>query len=279
MQPLVSIMMPARNSGRFIAAAIDSILQQTYKNWELIIVDDKSTDDTRKIAEAHAQTEPRIRILDGNGIGVANARNKVIDAATGEYIMLLDSDDIALPNRLERLLSEALRHKLPVVGSNLAIVDLDLKIKRYSRQPLDNKSIRKGFKRVLNRCTILPQTILAATSLFRQYRYNEIYRTLSDWDFILRMGENPAVVFANIQESLYLYRLNEGSLTMTKNRIRYNLLLRYNEINRRSQRPEIQSLDEFERMISTKWHYRIFYGLLLMLKKIQHRLVFGGKQA
>ncbi len=99
---LVSIIMPAYNSSQFVADSIDSIIAQTYKNWELIITDDCSTDNTRKILDAYAKKDPRI-ILQTNEVngGTGVSRNRSIAAARGQYIAFCDSDDRWLPKKLE----------------------------------------------------------------------------------------------------------------------------------------------------------------------------------
>lgn len=99
---LVSIITPSWNCGRFIAETISSVKQQTYTNWEMIIVDDCSTDDTKKIVESYAD-DPRIKYhcLEKNS-GAAVARNTALKIAKGKWIAFLDSDDIWLPDKLER---------------------------------------------------------------------------------------------------------------------------------------------------------------------------------
>jgi glycosyltransferase involved in cell wall biosynthesis len=102
-QDLVSIITPSYNCSDYIAATIESIQGQTYGNWELLITDDCSTDDTVAIVERYAATDSRIRLLKldvNSGAGVA--RNKSIAAAQGRYIAFCDSDDRWLPTKLER---------------------------------------------------------------------------------------------------------------------------------------------------------------------------------
>ncbi|MGN1370254.1 MAG: glycosyltransferase family 2 protein [Aristaeellaceae bacterium] len=101
--PMVSVIMPTYNCGRFIAASIRSVLAQTVTDWELQIVDDCSTDDTREVVAAFTAQSPRIHYtcLGRNG-GPAVARNEALRRAAGRYIAFLDSDDLWLPDKLER---------------------------------------------------------------------------------------------------------------------------------------------------------------------------------
>lgn len=100
--PLVSVIMPAYNSAKFVHEAVISVLQQTYENWELIIVDDGSTDRTRQIVQQLAEVDKRIRLVQHNQRrGVAAARNLALDLAKGKYIAFLDSDDKWKTEKLE----------------------------------------------------------------------------------------------------------------------------------------------------------------------------------
>ena len=99
---LVSIIMPAYNATEFILESIDSVLQQTYPNWELLVVDDCSSDDTYKLVEQLCTTDVRIKLycLERNS-GVAAARNFAINKSAGKYLAFLDSDDLWLPEKIE----------------------------------------------------------------------------------------------------------------------------------------------------------------------------------
>ena len=98
----VSIIMPSYNAAKFIAASIQSVIGQTYRNWELLITDDCSKDDTVKIVEQFLEKDNRIKLFStGKNSGPACARNKSLENATGKYIAFLDSDDIWASNKLE----------------------------------------------------------------------------------------------------------------------------------------------------------------------------------
>ncbi|MCB0376731.1 MAG: glycosyltransferase family 2 protein, partial [Sinomicrobium sp.] len=101
-EELVSIITPVYNSGRFLEQSITSVLNQTYQNWELRIVDDCSEDNSRQIISRYADADNRIKPLFLNkNSGAGPARNKAIELAEGAVIAFLDSDDIWLPNKLE----------------------------------------------------------------------------------------------------------------------------------------------------------------------------------
>ena len=126
--PLVSIIMPAYNAERFIQQAIESVAAQTYPNWELLIVNDCSKDQTKAIVESLMPEYPQIRFFDQpSNQGVAAARNRAIIEAYGEYIAYLDSDDAWRPNKLERQLQSMQEQNASVCYTAYQRIDADNK--------------------------------------------------------------------------------------------------------------------------------------------------------
>lgn len=105
-KPIVSIIMPAYNASRTIAQSIDSVISQSFQGWELLIVDDYSTDDCFKIVLPYLESDVRIKLLQSPiNVGVGRARNIGLDSALGDFIAFLDSDDLWLPSKLEKQLT------------------------------------------------------------------------------------------------------------------------------------------------------------------------------
>lgn len=102
---LVSIIMPAYNAQEFIDEAIESVILQTYNNWELIIINDGSTDNTQQIANRYVAQDARVKLINQANQGETASRNNGIKAATGEYIAFLDSDDFYFPNYLKKMIA------------------------------------------------------------------------------------------------------------------------------------------------------------------------------
>ena len=101
--PAISVIMTAYNTEKYIKEAIESILNQTFKDFEFIIVDDGSTDNTRLIIEEYAKKDRRIKILyNKKNLGIVKSLNKAIAIAKGKYIARMDSDDVSKLNRLEK---------------------------------------------------------------------------------------------------------------------------------------------------------------------------------
>ena len=101
---LVSIITPCYNGARYLADTIESVLGQTYARWEMVIVDDGSTDDTPGIAKAYAARDRRVQLIRQQNAGTARARNVGMKRAKGQYIALLDADDLWEPDFLEKQL-------------------------------------------------------------------------------------------------------------------------------------------------------------------------------
>jgi len=123
-EKLVSIITPSYKSVEYISSTIDSVINQTYQNWEMIIVDDCSPDNTNDIIEVYIKKDSRVRLvrLDEN-VGPANARNRGIEEAKGKYISFLDSDDIWLPEKLKKQIGFMCKNNLLLTYSSYFTID------------------------------------------------------------------------------------------------------------------------------------------------------------
>jgi glycosyltransferase involved in cell wall biosynthesis len=100
--PLITVVVPAYNYGRYIAETIKSVQAQSYENWECLVVDDGSTDDTAAVVAQIADADSRVKYIKQQNLGLAAARNTGIKNASGEYFQFLDADDLLEPNKLEQ---------------------------------------------------------------------------------------------------------------------------------------------------------------------------------
>ena len=125
-QPLVSIIMPSYNCAAFIAESIESVLAQSYQNWELLISDDCSTDGTIEVIEGYCAKDDRITFFpaETNG-GAAVTRNRSITEAAGQFIAFLDSDDIWLPQKLEKQIAFMMENKIPLSYTRFNTINED----------------------------------------------------------------------------------------------------------------------------------------------------------
>ena len=102
---LISILTPFKNTGKYLPDCIESIINQTYTNWELIIIDDGSTDNSYEIVEAYAKSDSRIKLYKNLGSGIIEALRFAFTKSEGDFITRMDSDDIMVSNKLEILLN------------------------------------------------------------------------------------------------------------------------------------------------------------------------------
>lgn len=120
---MVSIVMPVYNKHRYLTKSLNSIINQTYKNFELIIVDDGSTDGSEKLCDEFAQKDQRIKVIHLKNSGVSNARNIGLDNAKGKYIQFIDSDDYVDEDMLEKLYGKATQYDVDIVISGITKVN------------------------------------------------------------------------------------------------------------------------------------------------------------
>lgn len=123
---MISVIMPAYNTEKYIGKSIESVLAQDYDNFELIIIDDGSKDNTKNIIRQYAEQDARIKlIVKEENQGLSLARNTAMDAAKGEYIAFLDSDDLWEKNTLSLLLKEAVRYEASFVCAKMDTINMD----------------------------------------------------------------------------------------------------------------------------------------------------------
>ncbi len=189
--PTVSVIIPTYNRAAFVTEAIDSVLAQTFRDVELIVVDDGSTDDTRDRLAAYGE---RIRLVCEENHGVSHARNVGIRAARGEYIALLDSDDLWLPKKLETQV--AVMNAQP----DLQLCHTEeIWIRRGVRVNQMKKHQKHGgyiFPNCLPFCVISPSSVMIRRALFDDVGYfDESLPACEDYDLWLRITKIYPVYF------------------------------------------------------------------------------------
>ncbi|MCR4337151.1 MAG: glycosyltransferase [Candidatus Omnitrophica bacterium] len=213
--PRVSIITPTFNQAKFLPETMDSVLQQTFQDFEHIIIDDGSTDNTRRIVEEYQKKYPsKIKYIAQKNAGPACARNRGIEEAKGEYIAFLDSDDLWAPTRLEegvKILDA--QPTIVLVHGEIIRIDEDGKIlKKLNRNPAGlSGHIFKSL--LLRKAHIACLTVLARRdSLIEVGGFDEkIGNVAEDRDLWLRMTKNYPVTF--VQKHLGSYRVRTNSLS------------------------------------------------------------------
>ena len=217
---LVSIITPSYNSAIFITETIQSVLKQTYTNWELIIVDDASKDNTCAIVNEFIKKDVRIHFIKlGQNSGAGVARNKAIEHAKGTYITFLDADDLWKPHKLETQLKFMEKHKLSFTFSSYEQINetgTPLLKKIEALTVLDyNKLLKSNY--VGNLTGIYNAEILGKI-------YMPEIRKRQDWVLWMRVIEKSGET-KGIQESLAYYRVRKDSISANKfNLLKYNYI-------------------------------------------------------
>jgi glycosyltransferase involved in cell wall biosynthesis len=186
-QPLVSVILPTRNRLHTVPHAIASVLNQSYSNWELLIIDDGSTDGTTDFIRSNYK-DARIKVLSTPGAGVCAARNCGMAAATGEFIAYLDSDNTWAPRYLELMLAELERSKADCGYAVLHCVNI--KPAFYRQRPFD-------FETLKTRNFIDLNVFMHRKSVTDSVgRFDESLKRMVDWDLIMRCVKDRPVTFA-----------------------------------------------------------------------------------
>lgn len=206
-QDLVSVVMCVHNGEPYIAEAIDSLYQQTYPNWELMICDDASTDGTLSVIEPYAVRDPRIRILRNETVmRQAYSRNKCIAAAKGAYIAVLDADDVYDPTKLSKQVRFLEEHPdIVFVGTGAYLFQGG---QQWSTMEVPARCTKAEVCRMYG--------YVCASLMFRRlvfdtvkgYRVSDITRRGEDWDLICNLVYH-GFQGANVRENLYGYRVDD----------------------------------------------------------------------
>lgn len=211
-QPIVSVIMPAYNGEKYIDRAIRSILSQTYDKFELIIVDDKSTDGTLEIIESIS--DPRIKLLKNErNYGIAYSTNLAIANSNGKYIALLDDDDEALPDRLEKQVMFLEKNtNIDVLGGKTVYIDAEGNILRYGATPRKNPNLIRTI--LLFRC----MDFMNSTVMYRRefienndIRYRDNCYGMQDYKFYIECSKVGNI--STIDEYLLKHRIHEDNET------------------------------------------------------------------
>jgi GT2 family glycosyltransferase len=211
--PSVSVVMPAYNSERFLGEAIESILDQTFSDFELVIVDDGSTDSTPRILAEYAADDSRVVVHRQANGGSAAALNAGVDRARAPFIARLDSDDIAMPDRLgrqHRFLST--NESVGVVGGEVTVIDEDGRAVAEVRYPLSDAEIRKALAKTTP--FVHSAVMMRRTAFERAGGYRPNFDMAEDIDLWLRIAEQSEL--ANLEAMVAMYRVHASQASAQK---------------------------------------------------------------
>ncbi len=224
--PAVSVITPAWNAAAFIGETIESVQAQTITDWEMVIVDDGSTDTTPAVVESYAARDPRIHLLRQPNSGPSAARNRAMAAARGQFFAFLDSDDRWSPTYLASQLAVFTAHPETALVTGTG---------RFDGGPLDGQPTRlpDGGTRVLPLAQLIAdESAIFIMTVFRRAVYKQIggfdeaQWTSEDYDFWLRAAL-AGFVFRQNPEPLALYRVRGESLSRNRARMIRGMLLTF----------------------------------------------------
>jgi len=210
-RPKVTVLMSVYNGAKYIREAIDSILNQTFKDFEFLIIDDGSTDSSAEIIRSYS--DPRIRLIQNEkNIGLTRSLNNCVKLARGEYIARQDADDISFPHRLERQVRFLDEHEnVGVVSSSIVKINEGGEEIGTWRLSTDNDVIKQNLMRDINQFSH-PSSMFRKKCAERVGAYREQLKASEDYDLWLRIAEEFEV--SNIKEPLCKYRVRPDSISI-----------------------------------------------------------------
>ena len=217
--PEIAVVMPVYNGEKFLKEAMESILNQTYKDFEFLIVYDESTDGTLSIIKEFQEQDAKVILINGDKEGISGALNKGIKEAKGEYIARMDADDISLPIRFEKQISHMQNLELDICGGHSLLIDSDGKVNGIGIMPRSHDLCGLSLMFMVpfaHSSVMFRKNFLIDYSL--EYKGN--YEDLDLWTRMFSAGAK----FGNVDNIVIRYRvLNESLSTIhAKGARRYN---------------------------------------------------------
>lgn len=212
-QPFISVGIPIYNAGKYLALAIQSVINQSYQNWELILIDDGSTDNSLQIAKRFEAEDERIRVIsDGQNKKLPYRLNQIIDEAKYDYIMRMDADDMIHPKKIEIQIEFLIKNpQYDLVSTGLVSVDKDHKAYGYR----NISQIHTEFRELKRSYPIVHASIMAKTSWYKRNKYRLDYPRCEDYELWCRTSLKNDLNIAILPNLLYYYR-EEGLLELDK---------------------------------------------------------------
>lgn len=203
--PYISVIMPTYNMSQYVKEAIDSILNQTFRNFELIVVNDASTDQSQDIIDSYSN-QKLVLVKNEHNLGNYPARNRALLIAKGKYICVMDADDIAYPNRLEIQFKYMEKHSdVLACGSQSTYIGSNLSLPK----PLNYEDIKL---QLLDNNRFIHSSLIIRTDIMKELGgYNEEYIYSSDYDLICRIALRGKIV--NLPDVLMQYRIHKSQIS------------------------------------------------------------------
>jgi len=213
---LISVIMCVYNREKYLPEAIESILNQTFRDFEFIIVNDGTTDRSKEILDAFEKKDLRIKVIDNpENLGIGKSISKGLEYCKGEYILIMDSDDISLPERFQRQFDYMESHlEIDVLGTGFNFINENGNdTGKYLIRPADPYVIRLE---MFYRCMLHNPTIIARSSFYKNYNEQKTEQLrIGSEDYAFWMRMNFDHLYSNLEDRLLLYRLHDKQLSNT----------------------------------------------------------------
>lgn len=205
--PEVSVIIPTYNSGRYVTEAVNSVLRQSFDDFEVIVIDDGSTDDTQSVMSRYGSP---VRYIRQENSGVSRARNRGIEESRGRYVAFLDADDTWLPNKLEKQIT-AIRNQQSYRACYSAFLVVDSRL-----TPLDvnhSKRCSTALEDLLLYGNVVgtPGTVLCERALFDKGAFDPELSQCADWDMWVRLAVETDFLY--LDEPLICYRQHDANMS------------------------------------------------------------------
>ena len=241
--PLVSVILIVKDRAGFLAQALNSLSLQTYEDFEVLVIDDGSTDNSMEVVDGYAECDTRFKLLASPGQGLSDASNHGIRFAKGEFIARLDSDDVAAPDRFERQVRH-LQENPDIVccGTAVTLIDSQGKIIGETSYPVCDIDIRQQIQFAC--CLSHPSIIMRRKALVDAGGYRREFVVAEDVDLYHRLLEQGK--FCNLPEPLTSYRIHKHQATkLHRRKLRYYAFLSLAcAIERAAAKPETLPCDD-----------------------------------
>jgi glycosyltransferase involved in cell wall biosynthesis len=213
--PAISVIMSVYNGGRFLSQAVESILAQTFSDFEFIIIDDGSTDDSRAVLQQFAQKDQRIKLTSRENRGLTKSLNEGIAMAQGEFLARMDSDDVSLPERFALQIEFLRAHPDCVaVGGDSVRIDEDGREMTGPKMPVSHDEIEAELLLGKGGALMHPTLMVRKEAMNAVGGYRELFKTSQDLDLYLRLAQKGKL--ANIPQVVLRYRIHDASVSSAK---------------------------------------------------------------
>ena len=273
MEEIITIVVPIYNVEKYLKRCLDSICSQTYKNLEIILVDDGSKDNSGKICDDYAKNDSRIIVIHKENGGVSSARNFGLDKASGKYISFVDSDDYMQNDMIEKMYNNIKQNDANICVANFSI-EKDGKIKPCKENVINKFCMSQNLEHIFNRSRIEEKSkyyyvdktfscflwrMMFDKDVIHDIRFNQNIRLMEDVLFFVTILLSKDVKISHLNEEVYFYQIRENSAMHIKKEIVDNHIVLYNELKKLLCAPQ-------QRELLSHFEYSLFADCMLRKK-------------